>query len=73
MTAPAFADGHLRIVDEPLELTIHMHWPRAQGYGVGGDTSKTIRSKQAAREMTGIHLSRRDRRRATRTDNSTRR
>ena len=29
MTAPAFADGHLQIVDEPLELSIHMHWPRA--------------------------------------------
>ncbi|NEX46540.1 extracellular solute-binding protein [Pseudotabrizicola algicola] len=56
MTAPAFADDHLRIVDTPLELTIHMHWPRAQGYGVGGDTSKIYPVEQAAREMTGIHL-----------------
>ena len=25
MTAPAFADGHLRIVDEPVEFTVHLH------------------------------------------------
>jgi len=30
--APAWADGHLQVVDEPLELTIHMHWRRSQGY-----------------------------------------
>ena len=40
LTAPALADGHLMIVEEPLELTIHMHWPRAQGYGVGGSPSE---------------------------------
>ena len=27
LTAPVFAESHLMIVDEPLELTIHMHWP----------------------------------------------
>ena len=32
LTAPAMADGHLKVTDEPLELTIHMHWQRAQGY-----------------------------------------
>jgi len=56
ITAPAYADGHLKIVDEPLELTIHMHWPRAQGYGVGGDTSEVYPVEEAARELTGIHL-----------------
>ncbi|MCV6824008.1 MULTISPECIES: extracellular solute-binding protein [Halocynthiibacter] len=56
LTAPAFADDHLKIVDEPLELTIHMHWPRAQGYGVGGDASQIYPVEEAAREMTGIHL-----------------
>ena len=56
ITAPAFAQEDLRIVDEPLELTIHMHWPRAQGYGVGGDASQIYPVEQAAREMTGIHL-----------------
>jgi putative aldouronate transport system substrate-binding protein len=56
LTAPAFADSHLQIVDAPLELTIHMHWPRAQGYGVGGDTNVIYPVEEAAREMTGIHL-----------------
>ena len=46
----AQADGHLQIVDEPLELTIHMHWPRAQGY------NEEYPVELAAREMTGIHL-----------------
>lgn len=32
LTAPAWAGGHLQITDQPLELTIHMHWQRAQGY-----------------------------------------
>jgi putative aldouronate transport system substrate-binding protein len=50
LTGPAQADEHLRIVDEPLELTIHMHWPRSQGY----DENYPV--EQAAREMTGIHL-----------------
>ena len=57
LTAPAFADGHLQIVDEPLELSIHMHWPRAQGYGVGGDTSEIYPVEEAVRAMTGISLS----------------
>ncbi|CTQ49239.1 extracellular solute-binding protein [Jannaschia donghaensis] len=56
LTAPAFADGHLQIVEEPLELTIHMHWPRAQGYGVGGNTSEIYPVEEAAREMTNIFL-----------------
>lgn len=49
-TVPAFADGHLRIVEDPLELTIHMHWQRGQGY----DEAYPV--ELAAREMTGIHL-----------------
>lgn len=56
LTAPAFAQEEHRIVDEPLELTIHMHWPRAQGYGPGGDTSKIYPVEEVAREMTGIYL-----------------
>lgn len=56
LTAPASADDHLKIVDTPLELTIHMHWPRAQGYGVGGDVSKVYPVEEVAREMTGISL-----------------
>ncbi|MGJ8605332.1 MAG: extracellular solute-binding protein [Marivita sp.] len=56
ITAPAFAEDHLRIVDEPLELTIHMHWPRAQGYGVGGDANEIYPVEEAARAMTGVHL-----------------
>lgn len=56
MTAPAFAESHLPIVDEPLELTIHMHWPRAQGYGVGGDTNTIYPVEEVTRELTGIYL-----------------
>ncbi len=58
MTAPAFAQEELElpIVDEPLELTIHMHWPRAQGYGPGGDTSTIYPVEEVARERTNIHL-----------------
>lgn len=44
------ADEHLRIVDEPLELTIHMHWPRSQGY----DEDYPV--ERVASEMTGISL-----------------
>ena len=50
ISAPAFADGHLRVVDEPLELTIHMHWRRAQSYNEDYATEK------AASEMTGVSL-----------------
>lgn len=50
LTAPAIADDHLRIVDDPLELSIHMHWPRSQGYDENYPVEK------AAAEMTGIHL-----------------
>lgn len=51
VTAPAMAqDDDLRIVDEPLELTIHMHWARGQGY------DETYPVETAACEMTGICL-----------------
>ncbi|SFI33553.1 extracellular solute-binding protein [Jannaschia pohangensis] len=50
MAGPGFADGHLRIVDEPLELTIHMHWRRSQGY------QEDYPVEAAAAEMTGISL-----------------
>ena len=50
LSAPGMADEHLRIVDEPLDLTIHMHWARAQGYDENYPVEK------AAREMTGIRL-----------------
>ncbi|WP_424933473.1 extracellular solute-binding protein [Amaricoccus macauensis] len=54
---PALAqDEDYRIVEDPLELSIHMHWPRAQGYGPGGDTSKIYPVEEVARELTGIHL-----------------
>ena len=50
MTAPAFADDHLKIVDEPLELRIQMNHKRYPRY----DESWPV--EQAAREMTNIHL-----------------
>ncbi|PSK86331.1 carbohydrate ABC transporter substrate-binding protein (CUT1 family) [Limimaricola soesokkakensis] len=50
LAQPGFADEHLRIVEEPLELSIHFHWPRNQGY------EEDYPVEQAAREMTGIHL-----------------
>lgn len=50
LTAPALAEAHLPIVEEPLELTIHMHWSRSQGY----DENYAV--EQAARELTNIHL-----------------
>lgn len=56
LTVPAFAESHLPIVDEPLELTIHMHWPRAQGYGVGGSPSEIYPVEKVTRERTGIAL-----------------
>ncbi|QUS37239.1 extracellular solute-binding protein [Falsirhodobacter algicola] len=56
LNTPVFAQEDHRIVDKPLELTIHMHWPRAQGYGVGGSPSKIYPVEEAAREMTGISL-----------------
>ena len=48
--APAMADGNLKIVDKPLELTIHLHWPRKQRY----DESWPV--EQATRKLTNIHL-----------------
>ena len=57
LTSPAVAqDIDLPIVDEPLELTVHMHWARAQGYGPGGDTSKIYPVEEVARKQTNIHL-----------------
>ncbi|QIE43331.1 extracellular solute-binding protein (plasmid) [Rhodobacteraceae bacterium SC52] len=55
LTAPAFADDHLRIVDDPVELTIHMHWPRAQGYEVP-KTGEPYPVELKARELTGVSL-----------------
>ena len=55
MTAPAIAESHLQIVDEPLELTIHMHWPRAQGYMVP-NSGEPYPVELATRELTNIHL-----------------
>ena len=50
LTAPAWAQDNLPIVEEPLELSIHMHWPRSQGY----DENYPV--ERVAREMTNIHL-----------------
>lgn len=51
LAAPALAqEGDHRIVDEPLELTIHMHWPRSQGYQDDYPVEKV------ASEWTGISL-----------------
>ncbi|MXU65117.1 type 2 periplasmic-binding domain-containing protein [Oceanomicrobium pacificus] len=46
----AYADDHLRIVDEPLELTIQMNHARYPVY------EESWPVEQAARELTGIHL-----------------
>ncbi|WP_231388708.1 type 2 periplasmic-binding domain-containing protein [Pseudooceanicola algae] len=57
MPAAALAqDEDYRIVEDPLELTIHMHWPRAQGYGVGGSPSEIYPVEEVTRELTGIAL-----------------
>ena len=50
ITTPAFADGHLRIVDEPLELTIQMNH---RSYPIYEESWPV---EQVARELTGIHL-----------------
>ncbi len=50
LAAPAFADGHLQIVDEPLTLTIQMNHKRYPVY----DENWPV--EQAARAMTGISL-----------------
>ncbi len=50
MTSPAFADGHLLIVDEPLELTIQMNHARYPTYNEDWPV------EQAARALTNIHL-----------------
>lgn len=48
--APAFADGHLKITDEPLELSIQMNHARYPVY------EESWPVEQAARAMTNIHL-----------------
>ncbi|MBM7069180.1 extracellular solute-binding protein [Actibacterium sp. 188UL27-1] len=50
LTVPAFAEGHLPIAEETLELTVHMHHKRYTSY----DESWPV--EQAARKMTNIHL-----------------
>ena len=50
ITTPVYADGHLRIVDEPLELTIQMNHARYPIY------EESWPVEQVARELTGIHL-----------------
>lgn len=50
LAQPALADGHLMVTEEPMELTIHMHWQRGKGY----DESYPV--EQVASEMTGISL-----------------
>ena len=50
LTGPAFADGHLLIVDEPLELTIQMNHVRYPTY------QEDWPVEIAARAMTNIHL-----------------
>ena len=50
LSTSVLANEELKIVDEPLELTIHMHWPRAQGY------NEEYPVEIKAREMTNIHL-----------------
>ncbi|MEO1314062.1 MAG: sugar ABC transporter permease, partial [Pseudomonadota bacterium] len=50
LNAPVLANDHLRIVDEPLELTIQMNHARYPTY------KEDWPVEQAAREMTGIHL-----------------
>lgn len=49
MTVPAFADGHLKITDDVVELTVHLHNKRYHY-----DESWPV--EQAARELTGVHL-----------------
>jgi len=50
MTAPAYADGHLLIVDEPLELTIQMNHVRYPTY------QEDWPVEIEARKLTNIHL-----------------
>lgn len=50
LAGPAFADGHLLIVDEPLELTIQMNHVRYPTY------QEDWPVEVAARAMTNIHL-----------------
>jgi putative aldouronate transport system substrate-binding protein len=49
LTAPALADGHLKIVDEPVEFTVHLHNKR-----YFYDENWPV--EQAARAMTGVAL-----------------
>ena len=56
LTTPTFANEYLKVADEPVELTIHMHWPRAQGYIIS-KTGEPYPVELAVREMTGVTLS----------------
>jgi putative aldouronate transport system substrate-binding protein len=49
MVSPAFADGHLKITDEPVEFTVHLHNKRYQY-----DSDWPV--EQAARAATGVSL-----------------
>ena len=49
-TSPAIAQEHLKIVDEPLELTVHMHHKRYPAY------NEEWPVEQEARRLTNIHL-----------------
>jgi len=49
MMTPAYADGHLKIVDEPVEFTVHLHNKRYHY-----DSNWPV--EQAARAMTGVSL-----------------
>lgn len=50
LSAPAWAESHLLVSEEPTELTIHMHWRRGQGY----DENYPV--EIAAAEMTNVSL-----------------
>jgi putative aldouronate transport system substrate-binding protein len=49
ITAPAFADGHLMITEEPIELTVHLHNKRYHY-----DSNWPV--EQEARKLTGVSL-----------------
>lgn len=55
LTVPAYAESHLQVVDKPVELTIHMHWPRAQGYMVP-KSGEPYPVELEARKLTGVSL-----------------
>ncbi|WP_295537580.1 extracellular solute-binding protein [uncultured Thioclava sp.] len=50
LSGKVFAADTPKIVDKPLDLSIHFHWARSQGY------IESWPVEQRARELTGIHL-----------------